>query len=74
MIVLNFSFDFTEMASPQRLHGERSPSQRRRLVIETPNLRQLVKSKGKVQSIHKCGSENPLKSFRKSTNAIEKAT
>jgi len=54
-IKLNFSFDFTEMSSPQRCHGEPSPSQRRALVIATPSLRQLVEFKGAVQSIHKCG-------------------
>jgi hypothetical protein len=34
------------------------------------SLRQLVESKGKVQSIHKCGSDNPLSSFSKSTKAL----
>ena len=52
-IKLNFSFDFTETSSPQRKYGEPSPSQRRALVIETPSLRQLVESKGTVQSIHR---------------------
>ena len=64
-IKLNVSFDFTETPSPQRLHGERSPSQRRALVIKTPSLRQLVESKGAVQSIHTFDAENPLKSFSK---------
>jgi hypothetical protein len=59
-IKLNVSFDFTETSSPQRLHGERSPSQRRALVIKTPSLRQLVESEGAVQSIHRCDAENPL--------------
>jgi len=61
LLILNFSFGFTELASPQRNDSEPSPSQRRRLVIETPSLRQLVESKGAVQSIHKCTSENPQK-------------
>jgi hypothetical protein len=66
-IELNVSFDFTEMPSPQRLHGEPSPSQRRRLVIETPSLRQLVESKGKLQSIQKCASDYPIKKCIKTT-------
>ena len=61
-IKLNFSFDFTEMASPQRLHGERSPSQRRALVIKMPSLRQLVELKGAVQSFPTFDAENPQRS------------
>ena len=45
LIVLAFSFDYTKMASPQRNDSERSPSQRRALVIATPSARQLVESK-----------------------------
>jgi len=49
------------MASPQRFYGEPSPSQRRRLVIESPSLRQLVESKGTVQPIPSYASDNPRK-------------
>ena len=70
LLKLNFSFDFTETPSPQRLHGERSPSQRRALVIKTPSLRQLVESEGAVQSIHTCDAENPLKSVSKFPEAL----
>ena len=68
-ILLNFSFDFTEAPSPQRKYGEPSPLQRRALVIETPSLRQLVESKGAVQSIHRWGSENPQKWCTKSSKS-----
>jgi len=34
------------------------------------SLRQLVEFKGTLQSIHKCGSDNPLSSFCKSTKAL----
>ena len=67
-IELNFSFDFTEMPSPQRLHGEPSPSQRRRLAKSMTSLRQLVEFKGTLQSVHKCASNDPLRRFRESTN------
>ena len=67
-IELNFSFDFTEMPSPQRLHGEPSPSQRRRLAKSMTSLRQLVKSKGTLQSVHKFASNDPLNRFRESTH------
>jgi len=69
LIVLNLSFAFTETASPRRYHGERSPSQRRALVIKTPSVRQLVESKGKVQSIPKNASDHPRKRFSKSIHA-----
>ena len=65
LLILNFFFDFTEPSSPQRLHGEPSPSQRRRLAKSMTNLRQLVKFKGAFQSIHKCASKNPIKRFSK---------
>ena len=65
-ILLVFSFDFTELSSPQRLHGEPSLSQRRALAIETPSPRQLVESKGKLQSIPTCDSNHPLKWCTKS--------
>ena len=68
-IKLDFSFEFTELSSPQRKYGEPSPSQRRRLVIETPSLRQLVESKGALQSIHKWASENPQKRCTKSSKS-----
>jgi len=73
-IVLNFSFDFTETPSPHRCHGERSPSQRRALVIATPSLRQLVESKGQVQSIPKCAFENPQKRFTQSPKTFQSRT
>jgi hypothetical protein len=72
MIVLNFFFDSTETPSPQRLHGEPSPSQRRRFAKTMPSLRQLVESKGTLQSIHKCGSEKPIKRFNKSAKAMHR--
>ena len=62
-IVLAFSFDFTETSSPQRFYSEPSLSQRRALVIKTASLRQLVESKGTIQSVHKCDSDNPLKGY-----------
>ena len=62
-IELNVSFDFTETPSPQRLHGEPSPSQRRRLAKSMTSLRQLVEFKGTLQSVHKCASDNPLKGY-----------
>ena len=61
LIELNFSFDLSEMSSPQRFYGEPSPSQRRRLVIESPSLRQLVEFKGAIQSILSYASDNPRK-------------
>ena len=54
------------MPSPQRWHGEPSPSQRRRLADSITSLRQLVESKGTLQSIQTCASDNPLKQFSKS--------
>jgi hypothetical protein len=70
-IELNFSFDFTEMPSPQRLHGERSLSKRRALGVSITSARQLVESKGTVQSVPKCASDNPLKRFSQSTHAMQ---
>ena len=58
-IKLNVSFAFTETPSSQRLHGERSLSQRRTLAESMANARQLVESKGAVQSILTCDAENP---------------
>jgi len=66
---LNFSFDFTETSSPQRNDSERSPSQRRALVIETPSARQLVESQGALQSSYKWASENPQKRCTKSSKS-----
>ena len=70
LTILNFFFDFTKMSSPQRLHGEPSPSKRRRLAVSMTSLRQLVESKGKLQSIPTCASDNPLKCFSQSTKAL----
>ena len=70
LLILNFFFDFTETPSPQRYHGEPSPSQRRRLAETTTSARQLVESKGTPQSIHKCGSDNTLKRFSQSSKAL----
>ena len=67
-IELKQSFDFTELPSPQRLHGEPSPSQRRRLAKSMASLRQLVESKGTVQSVHKYAFNDPLKRFRESAH------
>ena len=69
LIQLHVSFDFTETPSPRRYHGEPSPSQRRALVIATPSLRQLVESKGTLQSIQKNASDDPRKRFSKSIHA-----
>ena len=44
LIELSRSFEFTEKSSSQRLHGEPSPSQRRRLAKSMTSLRQLVES------------------------------
>ena len=62
-ITLNLSFDFTEMASPQRIYSEPSLSQRRALAVAMTSLRQLVESKGAVQYILSSDAENPLKRF-----------
>ena len=70
LIILNFSFDSTKMSSPQRLHGEPSLSQRRALAISMTSPRQLVKSKGAVQYIHTCSSDNPQKCFSKSSKVL----
>ena len=67
---LAFSFDFTETPSPQRYHAEPSPSRRRRLAKSMPSLRQLVESKGTLQSIPKFDSDYPRKRFSKSTHTI----
>ena len=64
LIVLAFSFDFTKMASPQRNYSEPSLSQRRRLAETITSPRQLVKSKGAVQSIHTSDSGNPHIRFK----------
>ena len=53
------SFDFTELSRAQRNYSEGSLSQRRRLGKSMANLRQLVESKGAVQSVHKFASDNP---------------
>jgi len=67
LIALNFSFDFTEVPSLQRNYSERSALQQRRLGKSMTSLRQLVKSKGKVQYIPKCASDYPRKCFSQST-------
>ena len=72
LIILNFSFDSTKMSSPQRLHGEPSLSQRRALAVSITSPRQLVESKGTVQSIPKCGSGNPQMWFSQSPRAFLK--
>ena len=72
LISLVFSFDFTEASSPQRLHGEPSLSQRRALAVAITSLRQLVESKGAVQSIHKCASDHPHLPFSKSSHPLQK--
>ena len=56
---LAFSFDFTEKPSPQRFYNEPSPSQRRAFAKSMTNLRQLVESKGAVQSIPKSPLQLP---------------
>ena len=66
LLILNFFFDFTESSSPQRKYGEPSPSQHRRLAKSMTNLRQLVESKGTLQSTHRRASDNPIKRYTKS--------
>ena len=61
LIVLNLSFDFTETPSPQQNYSEGSLSQRRALAETITSPRQLVESKGTLQSIQTWGSDNPLK-------------
>ena len=58
------------MPSPQRKYSEPSPSQRRRLGKSMTSLRQLVESKGAVQSIHKFASDHPHLPFSKSPHAL----
>ena len=48
---------FTEKSRAQKNYGERSPSQRRRLVVASASARQLVKSKGALQFVHTIVSE-----------------
>ena len=60
LIILDFSFAFTEMPSPQRNYSEPSLSKRRALAETITSPRQLVKSKGTFQSTPKCASVNPL--------------
>ena len=64
LIVLAFSFDFTKMASPQRNYSEPSLSQRRRLAETITSPRQLVESKGAIQSIHTSCFGNPHMRFK----------
>ena len=66
LLVLNDSFDFTELSSPQRNDSEPSLLQRRALAVSITSLRQLVESKGTLQYIHTCTSDNPLKQCTKS--------
>ena len=63
LLVLNHFFDFTETSSPQQKYSEPSPSQRRAFAISITSLRQLVESKGRLQSIHTCTSDNPIKCY-----------
>ena len=58
---LAFSFDFTELPSPQRNYSEPSLSQRRALAISITSPRQLVESKGAVLSIHTSPPLAPLR-------------
>ena len=69
-IELSQSFDFTETASPQRLHGEGSLSQRRALAVSITSARQQVEFKGTVQSSPKYDSGNPQMRFSQSTRAF----
>ena len=52
LISLNFSFGFSEMLRARWNYNEGSLSQRRRLADSMANVRQLVESKGAVQSVH----------------------
>ena len=61
------SFDFTELSRVQRNYSEGSLSQCRRLDKSMTNLRQLVESKGKGQSIHFCASDDPIRRCSKTT-------
>ena len=65
----NFFCGWTEMPSAQRCHSERSLSQRRALAKSMTSLRQLVESKGKLQSIPKLASQKAKKSFTHSTSS-----
>ena len=58
LILQEFSFACCEIPSPQRNYSERSLSQRRALAISITSPRQLVESKGAVQSIPTCASES----------------
>ena len=71
LILQNFSFDYTELPSPQHFHGEPSTSQRRGLGKSMTSPRQLVKSEGALRHIPIRVSENPLKRFSKSPHALQ---
>ena len=71
LILQNFSFDYTELPSPQHFHGEPSTSQRRALGKSMSSPRQLVKSEGALRHIPIRVSENPLKRFSKSPHAFQ---
>ena len=58
------------MPSPQRCHGEPSPSRRRALAETTTSPRQLVEFKGTVQLILTCVSDNPHMRVSQSTGVM----
>ena len=60
------------MPSPQRLHGEPSPSQRRRLAKSMPSLRQLVEPSARRKPIQRNDSVNPQMHFRQFPKKLQK--
>ena len=71
-VILKLSFDFTEMASPQRNYSEPSLSKRRAFAVAMTSLRQLVEFKGAVQIIPSCGSDNPLMRLASAEQTVQK--